>query len=232
METGFAPNPIGGRVEADGWGRFENENSATNETSDTAARSAPRDVEAEVAAARNALPGWRRTPAPRRGEILFRAAEALRRQTEDLALLMTAERGKVLAEARGDVQEGRDMTYYMAREGRRLLGQTLPSERPDKFAKAVREAVGVVVHLPFGGTEAAGNGHREAGTAALDVYSEWETIYIDYSGRLPRARMDMDPALWAAAGMGGMGVTSGTAAARPREMDGGAGAWDAAGRTL
>jgi aldehyde dehydrogenase (NAD+) len=56
---------------------------------------------------------------------------------------MTREMGKVLAETRGDVQEAIDMTYYMAGEGRRLFGQTTPSELPDKFAMSVREPVGV-----------------------------------------------------------------------------------------
>ena len=50
--------------------------------------------------------------------------------------------------------------------------------------------IGAEVHLPFGGTKATGNGHREAGTAALDVFSEWKSIYIDFSGRLQRAQID------------------------------------------
>ena len=50
--------------------------------------------------------------------------------------------------------------------------------------------IGAEVHLPFGGTKATGNGHREAGTAALDVFSEWKSIYVDFSGRLQRAQID------------------------------------------
>jgi aldehyde dehydrogenase (NAD+) len=50
--------------------------------------------------------------------------------------------------------------------------------------------IGAEVHLPFGGTGATGNGHREAGTAALDTYTEWKSVYIDYSGRLQRAQID------------------------------------------
>src|SRR5438093_683316 len=50
--------------------------------------------------------------------------------------------------------------------------------------------IGAEVHLPFGGTNATGNGHREAGTAALDVFSEWKSIYVDFSGRLQRAQID------------------------------------------
>jgi len=51
--------------------------------------------------------------------------------------------------------------------------------------------IGAEVHLPFGGTKATGNGHREAGTAALDVFSEWKSVYVDFSGRLQRAQIDV-----------------------------------------
>jgi acyl-CoA reductase-like NAD-dependent aldehyde dehydrogenase len=87
---------------------------------------------------------WRRVPAPGRAEILYRAAETLVKRKEELARDMTREMGKPLAETRGDVQEAIDMTYYMAGEGRRLFGQTVPSELPDKFAMSVREPRGVV----------------------------------------------------------------------------------------
>ena len=72
-------------------------------------------------------------PAPKRGEILFRFAQLLAEHKDELTDLMTREMGKVLAEAGGDVQEAIDMSYYMAGEGRRLFGQTTPSELPDKF---------------------------------------------------------------------------------------------------
>jgi len=82
-------------------------------------------------------------PAPKRGEILYRAAEMLVQKKEQYSKDMTREMGKVLAEARGDVQEAIDMTYYMAGEGRRLFGQTTPSELPNKFAMTVRQSSGV-----------------------------------------------------------------------------------------
>jgi len=100
-------------------------------------------VQRAVAAAREAFPRWRALPAPKRGEILFRAAEILVKKKEDLSRDMTREMGKVLAETRGDVQEAIDMTYYMAGEGRRQFGQTTPSELPDKFQMSVRMPVGV-----------------------------------------------------------------------------------------
>src|SRR6185437_4771559 len=87
---------------------------------------------------------WSLMPAPKRGEILFKVARLLAEHKEELARLMTREMGKVLTEARGDVQEAIDVAYYMAGEGRRLFGMTVPSEMPDKFAMAVRRPIGVV----------------------------------------------------------------------------------------
>jgi acyl-CoA reductase-like NAD-dependent aldehyde dehydrogenase len=110
-------------------------------------RSDAHDVDAAVKAARASYPQWRRVPAPRRAEIMFRAAEIMVQRKEELARLMTREMGKVLPEARGDVQEAIDMTYYIAGEGRRLFGHTTPSELPDKFAMAVRVPVGVVAAI-------------------------------------------------------------------------------------
>jgi alpha-ketoglutaric semialdehyde dehydrogenase len=101
------------------------------------------DVDAAVAAAKAAYPAWSGMPAPKRGEILFRIARLLAEHKEELSRLMTREMGKVLPEARGDVQEAIDVAYYMAGEGRRLFGQTVPSEMPDKFAMSIRRPIGV-----------------------------------------------------------------------------------------
>jgi acyl-CoA reductase-like NAD-dependent aldehyde dehydrogenase len=101
------------------------------------------DVASAVSAAREAYKTWRLVPAPKRAEILFRAAELLVKRKEEFSRDMTHEMGKVLAETRGDVQEAIDMTYYMAGEGRRLFGQTTPSELPNKFAMSVRQPIGV-----------------------------------------------------------------------------------------
>lgn len=119
-------------------------NPATGETLGQVPASGPEDVTAAVAAAKAAYEKWRKFPAPRRAEILYRAAEELVRQKEDLARLMTQEMGKVLAETRGDVQEAIDMTYFMAGEGRRLHGYTTPSEMPNKAAYCIRVPIGVV----------------------------------------------------------------------------------------
>jgi aldehyde dehydrogenase (NAD+) len=101
------------------------------------------DVDAAVSAAREAYRTWRLVPAPKRAEILFRAAELLVKRKKELSRDMTREMGKVLTESHGDVQEAIDMTYYMAGEGRRLFGQTTPSELSNKFAMSVRQSIGV-----------------------------------------------------------------------------------------
>ena len=86
---------------------------------------------------------WRLVPAPRRAELLFRAAQLLAERKDALARDMTREMGKILDETRGDVQEAIDMTFFMAGEGRRQTGQTVPSELRDKFAMSVRQPLGV-----------------------------------------------------------------------------------------
>ncbi len=123
---------------------FESTSPATGEVLGTFPKSDAADVERAVETARAAFETWRLVPAPRRGEILYRFAQILEREKAALTDLMTHEMGKVKAEAGGDVQEAIDMTYYMAGEGRRLWGQTTPSELPDKFNMSVRVPIGVV----------------------------------------------------------------------------------------
>jgi NAD-dependent aldehyde dehydrogenases len=101
------------------------------------------DVAMAVKAAETAFPMWRRTPAPKRGEILYAFGALMAQHKERLARAMTREMGKVLAEARGDVQEGIDIAYLMAGEGRRMAGETVPSELPDKWAMSIRQPLGV-----------------------------------------------------------------------------------------
>lgn len=102
------------------------------------------DVSLAVAAAKKAFATWRLVPAPRRAEILLRAGVLLQQRKEQFARDMTREMGKVLAETRGDVQEAIDEAFYVAGEGRRLFGQTTPSELQNKFAMSIRMPVGVV----------------------------------------------------------------------------------------
>jgi alpha-ketoglutaric semialdehyde dehydrogenase len=137
-------NLIGGEwVEAAGGETFESVSPANGDTLGVFPKSGAEDVDRAVAAAKTAFEDWRLVPAPKRGEILFRFARLLEEAKEDLTDLMTREMGKVKAEAGGDVQEAIDMSYYMAGEGRRLFGQTTPSELRDKFNMSVRMPIGV-----------------------------------------------------------------------------------------
>jgi aldehyde dehydrogenase (NAD+) len=138
-------NFIGGEwVEAASGETFESRNPATGEAIGLFPASGAEDVDRAVEAAQTAYQEWRLVPAPRRGEILMRFAQVLEREKAELTDLMTREMGKVKAEAGGDVQEAIDMTHYMAGEGRRMWGQTTPSELRDKFNMSVRVPVGVV----------------------------------------------------------------------------------------
>jgi acyl-CoA reductase-like NAD-dependent aldehyde dehydrogenase len=139
-------NLIGGDWKAARSGEtFEDRNPARwSELVGTFPRSGPEDVDAAVAAARAAYRDWRATPAPRRGEILLRTGLLLEQRKEELARTMTREMGKVLEEARGDVQEAIDMAFFAAGLGRRPFGETIPSELPDKVCFTWREPVGVV----------------------------------------------------------------------------------------
>jgi acyl-CoA reductase-like NAD-dependent aldehyde dehydrogenase len=101
------------------------------------------DAERAVVAAEQAYGAWRLVPAPRRAEMLFTAARLLEERKEAFARDMTREMGKVLEETRGDVQEAIDMTRFIAGEGRRQYGQTVPSELRDKFAMSLRQPLGV-----------------------------------------------------------------------------------------
>src|SRR5438093_2202911 len=105
---------------------FESVNPATGDTIGTFPRSSAEDVDRAVAAAKEAYEDWRLVPAPKRGEILYRFANLLMEEKDDLTDLMAREMGKVKAEAGGDVQEAIDMAYYMGGEGRRLFSQTTP----------------------------------------------------------------------------------------------------------
>ena len=139
-------NLIGGeRREAASGRTFESRNPARRaEVVGVFPQSSAADVDAAVAAAQRALPGWRSTPWPRRGEIILAAATILERRKEELARLMTREMGKVLTEARGDVQEAIDMGKFIAGEGRRAFGETVPSELRNKWAMTMRQPLGVI----------------------------------------------------------------------------------------
>ncbi|MBI1259987.1 MAG: aldehyde dehydrogenase family protein [Chloroflexi bacterium] len=136
-------NYIGGRwLETEH--SFETRNPATEGLIATVAQAGASEVDAAVKAAKQAYKDWRLVPAPRRGEVLYQVAALLQERKEALARLMTDEMGKVLSEARGDVQEAIDMAFFMGGEGRRMHGYTAPVEMPEKFGMALRDSVGVI----------------------------------------------------------------------------------------
>ena len=138
-------NYIGGEwVDSASGETFESTSPATGEAIGIFPRSNADDVDRAVDAANEAFQEWRLVPAPKRGEILYRFANLLTEEKDDVTDLMSHEMGKVKAEAGGDVQEAIDMSLYMAGEGRRLFGQTTPSELRDKFNMSVRQPIGVV----------------------------------------------------------------------------------------
>ncbi len=138
-------NFINGKwVDAKSGRTFENRNPANwDEVVGTFPKSGKEDVDEAVKSARNAFEMWRLIPAPKRGDIMRKVGDLMVAKREELARQMTREMGKVLAETRGDVQEGIDTAYYAASEGRRLFGHTVPSELPNKFNMAMRVPIGV-----------------------------------------------------------------------------------------
>jgi len=123
---------------------FENRNPADwNEVIGCFPRSGPDDVTRAVAAAQRGFARWSQTPAPIRGDVLHRVGDLLVQRKDEIARAMTREMGKVLAETRGDVQEGIDTAHYAHTEGRRLFGRTVPSELRNKWAMSYRRPIGV-----------------------------------------------------------------------------------------
>lgn len=122
---------------------IENINPATGEVLGKVPLSTKEDVDKAVQAAKEAQKLWRLVPAPKRAEVLYEVAHLLKERKEMLSQILTKEMGKVIEEARGEVQEAIDMAYYMAGEGRRLVGETVPSELSNKFAMSIRVPVGV-----------------------------------------------------------------------------------------
>lgn len=119
-------------------------NPANGETVVNVPLSSSEDVNTAVESAKKAQEEWALVPAPQRGEVLFSVGNMMKERKERLAQLLTMENGKVIEEARGEVQEGIDMAFYMAGEGRRMFGHTTPAELPNKFSMSQRFPVGVV----------------------------------------------------------------------------------------
>ncbi len=123
---------------------FESRNPANGKVVGVFQEGNREDVLRAVDAAEKAFPSWKRFPPPKKGEILLRAASILRERKNEIGALVTREMGKVIAEGKGDVQEAIDFLEYIAAEGRRLMGETVPSELPDKICLTLRQPIGVV----------------------------------------------------------------------------------------
>jgi alpha-ketoglutaric semialdehyde dehydrogenase len=138
-------NRIGGRERGAAADTFARRNPANREDIVTLAPLTSRDEVAEACeTARSAQREWARVPAPQRAQVLVRLAELLRREKEALSRFVAREVGKPLREARGSVQEAIDTAEFFQSEGRRLYGQTVPSELPSKELFTYRRPVGVV----------------------------------------------------------------------------------------
>ncbi len=139
-------NFIGGQWRASRGGEtFVSTNPAhTSEVIGYYQKSTAADLDDAVEAASKAQPGWAATPAPERGEILLRTALLLEQRKEELAALMTREMGKIIKETRGDVQTAIDVAKFIAGEGRRAEGETLPSGIRNKFCMTIRQPLGIV----------------------------------------------------------------------------------------
>lgn len=132
-------------VAATGGGTFQSHNPADfAQAVGTYPASVKADAEKAFAAAEAAFPAWRNVPAPKRGEILFKAAEILASRADQLAKEMTTEEGKTLPEAKGEVGRAINIFRYFGGEAARLTGETVPSERDGVFCFTIRKPRGVV----------------------------------------------------------------------------------------
>ena len=138
-------NFIGGDWRESKGGRVKDVNPA--DVSDVVAE-APASTAAEAAeacdAARHAFDAWRQTPAPVRGQILFKVQRRMEERRQELAEALTREEGKTLAESRGEIQRAINVVEFFAGEARRITGETIPSELPNNFCYTLKQPVGPV----------------------------------------------------------------------------------------
>ena len=123
---------------------FENRNPATGDVVGLHAKGTAGDIDKAAGAAAAALPTWASMPAPARGAILFKAADLLDKQFDQLGEEMTREEGKTLPEAKGEVRRSINIFRYFAGEGARLNGMMVPSERDRVHTFAIRKPIGVI----------------------------------------------------------------------------------------
>jgi alpha-ketoglutaric semialdehyde dehydrogenase len=138
-------NFVGGQWRASRGGRVRDVNPA--DTAEVLAE-APASTSGEAAeaceAAARAFEGWRNTPAPVRGQILFAVQRRMEERRQELAEALTREEGKTLVESRGEVQRAINVVEFFAGEARRMTGETIPSELANNFCYTVKQPVGPV----------------------------------------------------------------------------------------
>jgi alpha-ketoglutaric semialdehyde dehydrogenase len=144
--VGVCRNFIGGNwVESKSTRMFERRNPANiDELVAIVPLSTREEMREAIAAAKSAFPSWRETPAPTRGKILFNAVRIMENQKDELARLLTREEGKALKDSLGEIQRGINILEFMAGEGRRLNGESYPSELPKNFSYTVKSPLGVI----------------------------------------------------------------------------------------
>ena len=127
-------NFIGGKWRDSTGARVKDLNPAdvTDVVADAPASTAAEAAEA-CAAAMRAFEAWRQTPAPVRGQILFKVQRRMEERRQELAEALTREEGKTLAESRGEIQRAINVIEFFAGEARRITGETIPSELPNNF---------------------------------------------------------------------------------------------------
>jgi aldehyde dehydrogenase (NAD+) len=146
VPPGIYRNYLGGRwVESGATMRVPNTNPAdTRQVLGEVPQSTAEEANAAVETAAEAFPKWRETPAPARARPLFRLLELMEKHKHELAAILTLEEGKTFSESLGEVAKSANIVEFYAGEGRRISGETLPSEMPSTFCYTLRQPLGVV----------------------------------------------------------------------------------------
>lgn len=134
-------------VSADSGATLPVTNPATGELLGTAPNMGAAETRRAIAAGAAAMPAWAAKTAKERAAVLRRWHDLMMANQEDLAVLMTAEQGKPLAEARGEVAYAASFLEWFAEEGKRLYGEIVPGHQPDKRIVVLRQPVGVVAAI-------------------------------------------------------------------------------------
>ncbi|MCE3028089.1 NADP-dependent succinate-semialdehyde dehydrogenase [Salinicola sp. DM10] len=134
-------------LDADSGDTFAVTNPANGETLASVARVGKAETRRAIAAANNALPAWRDMTAKARSLILKRWFALMQEHKEDLARILSAEQGKPLAESRGEVDYGASFIEWFAEEGKRVYGDVIPNDKPDRRLVVIKQPVGVVAAI-------------------------------------------------------------------------------------